>query len=228
MLLRNRQSLKLQIRWNKANTITLILFLTLGFLTVLMAMISAEYLPFRTDVGFLILKEEYLPIKPWLIAFFIHVYTSLWVLLAGFTQFSRSFLKKWPPWHRRLGYLYVVNILLVTGPASLLMGFYANGGLTSRVGFVLLALLWLFFTGMALVKAKQKNFTAHRHYMMRSFALTLSALTLRAWKWGIGLVVEMPPMDRYRLIAWLGWTLNLAVAEWLIWREVKGAVRRAL
>jgi hypothetical protein len=228
MLLRNRQSLKLQIRWNKANTITLILFLTLGFLTVLMAMISAEYLPFRTDVGFLILKEEYLPIKPWLIAFFIHVYTSLWVLLAGFTQFSRSFLKKWPVWHRRLGYLYVVNILLVTGPASLLMGFYANGGWGSRLGFVLLALLWLYFTGMALVKAKQKNFTAHRHYMMRSYALTLSALSLRAWKWGIGLVVEMPPMDRYRLIAWLGWTLNLAVAEWLIWREVKGAVRRAL
>jgi uncharacterized membrane protein len=203
----------------KANYTTIILFISLAFFTVLMAQITVNYLPYRIDAGFLQIKTDYIDIDHWRLAFFIHVYTSIWVLLAGFSQFSKRLLKKSPVWHRRLGYIYVVNILLITGPASLVMGFYANGGKYSRLAFVLLALLWLFYTAMALVKAKQKDFKSHRHYMMRSYALTLSAITLRAWKFGISNTIEIAPMDLYRLVAWLGWTVNLAVAEWLIWRR---------
>ncbi|MBC7874073.1 MAG: DUF2306 domain-containing protein, partial [Ferruginibacter sp.] len=117
--------------------------------------------------------------------------------------------------------IYVVDVLLVTGPAGLLMGFYANGGLPSRVAFVTLAVLWIFFTAMALIKAKQKDFKAHRNYMIRSYALTLSALTLRAWKYAITNSFELPPMDVYRSVAWLGWVPNLLFAEWLIWKTRK-------
>ena len=52
--------------------------------------------------------------------------------------------------------------------------------------------------------------------MIRSYALTLSALTLRAWKWGITNSFELPPMDVYRAVAWLGWVPNLLLAEWII------------
>jgi hypothetical protein len=108
--------------------------------------------------------------------------------------------------------------LLITGPAGLLMGFYANGGLPSRIAFVTLALLWIFCTAMALIKARQKNFKEHRYYMIRSYALTLSALTLRAWKYAITNTYELPPMDVYRAVAWLGWVPNILFAEFLIWR----------
>jgi Predicted membrane protein (DUF2306) len=84
-----------------------------------------------------------------------------------------------------------------------------------------LAVLWIYFTAMALVKAKQKNFKAHRNYMIRSYALTLSAITLRAWKYGITNTMTLPPMDVYRVVAWLGWLGNLAIAEWLIFRQKK-------
>jgi hypothetical protein len=119
-----------------------------------------------------------------------------------------------------MGYIYVTDVLLITGPAGLLMGFYANGGLSSRIAFVLLAVLWIYFTAMALIKAKQKDFTAHRNYMIRSYALTLSAITLRAWKYAITNTVELPPMDVYRVVAWVGWGLNLIVAEWVIARKM--------
>jgi uncharacterized membrane protein len=186
-----------------------------------MARITVNYIPYNTDVGFLRIKQQYIGIDHWRIAFFIHVYASLWVLLAGFTQFSRNIQRKNPRLHRIMGYIYVTDVLLVTGPAGLLMGFYANGGLPSRIAFVLLALLWIFFTAMALIKARQKNFKAHRRYMIRSYALTLSALTLRAWKWGITNTagyyhIELSPQDVYRTVAWLGWTLNLLIAEGLI------------
>ena len=181
-----------------------------------MATITVAYLPYNTDVGFLRIKQQFITIDQWRIAFFIHVYASMWVLLAGFTQFSGSLQRNYPRLHRGMGYVYITDVLFITGPAGLLMGFYANGGLSSRIAFVLLAILWIYFTAMALVKAKQKDFTAHRNFMIRSYALTLSAITLRAWKYAITNSVELPPMDVYRVVAWLGWGLNLMVAEWVI------------
>jgi hypothetical protein len=183
-----------------------------------MARITVAYLPYHTDVGFLRIKQQYIDIDHWRIAFFIHVYASIWVLFAGFTQFSRSLQRNNKSLHRAMGYIYVVDVLLITGPAGLIMGFYANGGTLSRIAFVTLAILWIFFTAMALIKAKQKDFKAHRVYMIRSYALTLSALTLRAWKYGITNTMSVPPMDVYRIVAWLGWVGNLLFAEWLIQR----------
>lgn len=184
-----------------------------------MASITLAYIPYNTDVGFLRIKQQYIAIDHWRIAFFIHIYASMWVLFAGFTQFSKRLLRNSPRLHRTLGYIYVTDVLLITGPAGLVMGFYANGGLLSRIAFVSLAVLWMFFTVMALVKAKQKNFKAHRRFMIRSYALTLSALTLRAWKYAITNTVELPPMDVYRVVAWLGWVGNLVAAEWIIRRS---------
>jgi Predicted membrane protein (DUF2306) len=171
----------------------------------------------HTDTAFLQLKQNYLHITEWRIAFYIHVFSSILVLLAGFTQFSQWFRNKYRSLHKKLGYLYVINILMITGPSSLLMGFYANGGLSSRIGFVLLAVLWLGFTAIALYKAIKNDFVAHRIFMIRSFALTLSAITLRIWKVILAATMDIGPMDRYRIIAWLGWVLNLMIAEFIIY-----------
>jgi Predicted membrane protein (DUF2306) len=203
------------------NIISLLALIILAFFSFLMLRILFIYIPIKTDVGFLQLKQAYIHITPWRIAFFTHVFSSILVLLAGFTQFSKTILKRYPTWHRNLGYIYVVNILVVTGPAGLLMSFYANGGVSSQIGFVLLSVLWIFFTAKALYLAIKKRFLAHRIYMIRSFALTLSAITLRCWKVVLANFTDMPPMDRYRLIAWLGWTLNLIIAEYIIYTFIK-------
>ena len=194
-----------------------------------MASITMAYIPYNTDVGFLRIKQQYIDIDHWRTAFFVHVYASMWVLFAGFSQFSKNLLRNNPGLHRTFGYIYVVDVLLITGPAGLVMGFYANGGLPSRIAFVSLALLWIFFTAMALIKSKQKDFKAHRQYMIRSYALTLSAITLRAWKYAITNSFELPPMDVYRSVAWLGWVPNLIFAEFLIrWFKVTKAKKISL
>ena len=188
----------------------------LAFFTFLMAQITVAYLPYNTDVGFLRIKQNYIDIDHWRVAFFVHVYASMWVLLAGFSQFSEHIQSFYPRLHRMFGYIYVTDVLLITGPAGLIMGVYANGGLPSKVSFVTLAILWITFTATALVKAKNGDFAAHRRFMMRSYALTLSAVTLRAWKWAITNSVELPPMDVYRAVAWLGWVPNIIAAEMII------------
>ena len=193
-----------------------LLLLVLGFFTYLMAQITVEYIPYDTDVGFLRIKQDYIDIDHWRIAFFVHVYSSMWALLAGFPQFSSHIQTYYGRVHRTLGYVYVTNVLLITGPSSLVMSFYANGGPTSKIAFALLAIGWITFTAIALIKAKNGDFVAHRNWMIRSYALTLSALTLRAWKWSITNTVELPPMDVYRAVAWLGWVPNFLIAELLI------------
>ncbi len=185
-----------------------------------MAEITMQYIPYNTDVGFLRIKQHYLHHYFWRSAFFTHVYCSMLVLFAGFTQFSAELLKRYPKLHRSMGYLYVINILLVTGPAGLVMGFYANGGIYARIGFVLLAILWWGFTFMALQKARQKKWQQHRAFMIRSFALTLSALTLRCWKVVLNNLFDLSPNESTIAIVWLGWGLNLLVAEWYIQKFV--------
>ena len=57
--------------------------------------------------------------------------------------------------------------------------------------------------------------------MIRSYALTLSALSLPMWKVLFAEFSNIGPMDRYRIIAWLGWGLNLLIAEFIIMQQVK-------
>ena len=205
----------------RKNILKVFLLALLAFFSFLMLRIIFLYIPIQNDVAFLQLKQSYIHITEWRIAFFVHVFSSMLALLAGFTQFSKWLLKQKPKLHRAIGYSYVVNILMVTGPAGLLMSFYANGGIPSRIAFVLLSVLWISFTAIALYKALKKDFTAHRIFMIRSYALTLSAITLRVWKVLLANYTDVPPLDRYRIIAWLGWTLNLLLAECIIYYYIR-------
>lgn len=208
-----------------SKVIYVLLQVLLLYFTWLMAMITLNYIPYNTDVGFLRIKQQYIDIDYWRIAFFIHVYASMWVLVAGFIQFSNRIMKNLPRLHRIIGYIYIIDILFITGPAGLIMAFYANGGISSRIAFVFLALLWIMFTGIAWYYAKKGNFTEHRKYMIRSYALTLSAITLRAWKYAITNLYHIndswtfPPMDVYRFVAWSGWVINIIIAEYIIRRQ---------
>lgn len=188
----------------------------LAYFSFLMLRITLQYIPVQTDVAFLQIKQSYIGISAWFTCFYVHVYTSMFALMAGFTQFYGRWTRRYRSLHRSMGYIYIITVVVVSGPASLVMGWYANGGWSSRLGFLLLGLLWIFFTAMAWRKAAQGNFSAHRRYMIRSYALTLSAITLRAWKAGIIYVFHPGPVDAYRIVAWLGWVGNLLIAEWLI------------
>ncbi|HAP61483.1 MAG TPA: hypothetical protein DCR93_18955 [Cytophagales bacterium] len=185
----------------------------LAFFTVLMVRITLPYLAFEDHVAFLRIKQWVIENQFWKGAFYTHVLTSCFCLLAGFTHFNRPLLSKVPQAHRSLGYLYIITILLFAAPSGLIMGWYANGGWTSQTAFILLSLLWWWFTFQAFRLARLGNFSAHRRMMVRSYALTLSAVTLRAWKFVIAATLRPHPMDMYMVVAWLGWVPNLLVVE---------------
>jgi uncharacterized membrane protein len=192
-----------------------------AFFVFLMLKITLQYVPFNWNTAFLMIKKDYINIPLFRVAFLMHVFSSLFVLAAGFTQFSKHLRDIRPNLHRWMGKIYVLITLLFAGPSDLILGIYANGGISSKIGFCLLAVLWVTFTWLAFIKIRQGDVLSHREWMLRSFALALSAITLRAWKYMIVFTIHPKPMDVYRVVAWLGWTLNLVLVEIFILKFIK-------
>lgn len=190
-----------------------------AYLSYLMALITLQYLPISTDIAFLRIKQDYIGMTHYRVAFFIHVFTSIFVLLAGFTQFSTYLRCQYYRIHQWSGWLYTVVVLLFAAPSGFIIGIYANGGIPSQIAFCLLAVLWFAFTAIAISSLLKKNIIRHQNFMIRSFALALSALTLRAWKYVLVAIFHPKPMDVYMVIAWLGWVLNLLIAEIIIFKK---------
>lgn len=203
--------------------IKIIPYVLLLVFTLLMIRITLPYLSLETDVKFLRIKQWVVHNPYWKAAFFIHVLSSIFLLIAGFTQFYDP-LRKFSTVHRMVGKVYIVIIVFLSGPAGFVMALYANGGTPSKVAFSILSILWIFFTAKAWIEIRKGNYIDHGNFMLRSYALTLSALTLRAWKYIIVLIFHPHPMDGYMIVAWLGWIPNLLVAEWLITRKTAAKI----
>ena len=189
------------------------------FFSLLMLRLTLPYLSFKIDVAFLATKQSIIHLEHWRYAFYTHVFTSVFVLLLGVVQFIPTLAYKYKKVHRAIGLAYMAIVVLLSGPAGLIMGIYANGGLYAKISFVILSVLWIGFTAIAYAKAILGNIEKHKAYMVRSYALTLSAITLRIYAYIIPGLVHMQGKDEYVLIAWLSWVPNLLIAELLIWRK---------
>ncbi|MGG5209285.1 DUF2306 domain-containing protein [Chryseobacterium sp. MIQD13] len=197
----------------------ILLIIGFAYFFWLMLKITLEYIPFNPEVSFLMIKQTEVVKRPeYLTFFYTHVYTSIFVLLSGFLAILRKDfgLKNF---HRNTGKVYIFLILILAAPSGIYMGFFANGGFFSKISFVILGLLWWFSTYKAYQSARQKRFKEHKQWMWRSFAFTLSALTLRIWKVIIVYLFHPNPMDVYQIIAWLGWIPNILLIEYLITKK---------
>ncbi|WP_348725671.1 DUF2306 domain-containing protein [Tenacibaculum sp. 190524A05c] len=187
-------------------------YLIMLYFTYLMVLITLQYIPIDFDVAFLRIKQEEIQYKHYQIAFFIHVYTSMIVLVVGLFQFSNYLRTNYLKLHKFLGRIYVVLILLFSSTSGLVMGYYANGGIYSKVSFCLLSILWFYYTFISLTSIKDKKILLHKQYTLRSFALTLSAISLRLFKFLIVYFFSTPPMTTYKIVAW-SWIINLLLVE---------------
>ena len=98
--------------FSKSIVFSFILFVSYAFFFYLMYSITMQYIPIKNDAAFLLIKQDYIRLLHYRIAFFTHVFSSIFVLLAGFTQFSSRIRKKYPFIHKKMGWVYIVVILL--------------------------------------------------------------------------------------------------------------------
>lgn len=157
----------------------------------------------------------------WRTAFFTHIFLGGIALLSGMTQFSTRLRNRHLARHRLLGKIYVVACL-TSGLAGLYIAQFATGGWIARLGFTLLALFWIITTWTAWRRILLRDTDAHQRWMIRSYALTFAAVTLRLWIPLMTGVFSMDFIPAYQIIAWLCWVPNLLVAEWIIQQYASG------
>src|SRR5687768_10726016 len=88
-----------------------------------MVQLSLPYVSLQKNVDFLLTKQKVYHIDYWRLSFYLHVFTGVLVLPAGFTQFYPRFFSRGR--HRKLGMLYLYTVLVVGAPTGFLMGLHA-------------------------------------------------------------------------------------------------------
>ena len=178
---------------------------------------TLPYYTFEKGIHFLTTKSDDTNDSPvFRTGFYVHITTSLLVLVAGLLQFLPWLARRGPALHRRLGKVYIIGILALAAPSGLILARFANGGLTAQVGFTLQCVVWWLCTWRAYQAARQRQWSLHVDWMLRSYAVTLAALALRGESYVMYYVFETKPIETYLTVTWLSWVGNLVLVEILL------------
>ncbi len=201
--------------------------LTMSFAVLLFAMTS-RYFSFASDIHFLRVKQDVVHDLIWRSAFYLHIAAGMLAIVIGPLQLLPQLRQKMRAAHRLLGKVYITAILVVGAPTGFYMALYADGGPWAATGFALMSALWFYLTWMAFSFARERKFTEHSQWMIRSYALTFSAVTLRLFVPVSSLVFQLPPDRIVVLSAWVSWIINIVLAEFLIIADRRFKLRIAL
>lgn len=197
--------------------LNVVAFTAIAYASYLLILLSLPFIHFEPEVDFLATKQLIYHIRPWRVSFYVHVFSSPFVIIAGLLQFSRWIMYNAPKIHRISGYIYILILLFISGPAAFIMSLYANGGYIAQVSFVTLSILWLIFTFFAYKKIRNHDYIGHVKWNIRSFSLTLAAVSLRFYAYLFDVFnVNLGPRETYIVIAYISWIPNLIFAELLI------------
>lgn len=188
----------------------LLLFFLIGLTIILLFFIN--YIPPNFTRGFLKGKELIFN-KGYSIPFYMHIFGGVMALLSGIILFIYDFQYKVPRFHRILGRIYVVSVLVFGAVGGFLMSLFAKGGYISILGFAILGILWFYFTFKAFYYAKNKDVSNHNKMITRSFLLTLAAPILRLELFVNNHWQLMDSTVFYAITAWISWLPQLVVYE---------------
>jgi Predicted membrane protein (DUF2306) len=186
--------------------------------TGIMVMKIIPYMTFERAINFLGTKPDaVLDRNYFMTAFYIHITSSVVVMGGGVFQFFTSILQHFPRFHRTLGQIYIGSILLLAAPSGLVIASFANGGLAAKVGFSLQCVVWWVTTYLAWHEIMKGNFRKHSEMMLRSYAVTLAAMSLRTESYIMVYIFGTKPIETYLTVTWLSWVGNLLMIELLIY-----------
>ena len=160
----------------------------------------------------------------------LHIVSATLFAILGAFQFVNSFRRRMPGWHRAAGRLLVLCGLLVGLSGLWMTLFYPRADGT---GDLLYAFRLLFGSAMVVsivlgfLAIRKRDFAGHRAWMMRGYAIGLTAGTQALTQLVGGLIIGPPTALSGALLIGAGWVINLAVAEWAIRRRSAPPARTA-
>lgn len=221
------------VRWTRASlavtvTAAACILVTLVFVT--------PYLTLDPDASRVELRPDAAPHFPALV---VHAATGGIALLTGPLQFIGR-LRRRGAWHRWIGRVYLFAGVLPSALAGIVAALLTSSGPVSTVAFLALDFFWITTALFAYRAARTRRYAEHRRWMLRNFALTLAAVTLRIWL-NLLVVVQLPWLDSvyngdferlfdtaYAITHWVSWVPNLLLAEVYLAREARRSRTAAL
>jgi uncharacterized membrane protein len=196
----------------QAKIFSLVILLFVGFLIIVKSLgfyspdFSRGYLSNKKDIfdGFF----KY--------GLYAHIASVPFIFLIGTAQIFFRYEFKKGKLHAALGKIYVYLILFISAPGAFIMSFYAFGGALSKASFFILTLLWFWFTFQGFMKGRKKDFSSHQQFMVRSYVLTLSAITLRIISFVFIHFFDFHGELAYTLVAWLSWLPFILLTELIL------------
>lgn len=161
----------------------------------------------------------------------VHALPSSLALLIGPFQFVTRIRVRYPKAHRISGQVYMVSIVLGS-IAALFAATYSVSGFSVQVAFYILTAAWLYTLYQAYTTIRRGEVQLHRVWMIRNYALTFAAVTLRIYLMtGLALQENFFPSlsfdDVYHASAWASFLVNALVAEYfIVQRTLKPLARR--
>lgn len=192
-----------------------IYWIVISILSILIGLYPVAY--FLGDSKFGLLGGKSVAILSsflWNIAFYAHIILGGLALFIGWVQFNQKLRKKHIRLHRIIGVIYVISVL-ISGISGVYVGFFAEGGLISALGFVLLGIVWVSTTVFAFIAVKNREIELHEKLMTYSYASCFAAVTLRLW---LPLLVALfgEFIISFQIVAWLCWVPNLIVVYFVL------------
>jgi uncharacterized membrane protein len=144
---------------------------------------------------------------------FVHIIPgALFVILAPL-QFIPKIRSRYLRFHRWSGRI-LVALGLVIGISALIMSFTSSiGGANETAATTVFAILFL----VALIKGfyhiRRREVALHREWMIRMFAIALAIATVRPIVALFFIFSKLSPHEFFGIAFWLGFTIQLLVAE---------------
>ncbi len=174
------------------------------------------YMPPNFNAGFLMDRERYF-FGSYQWAFYAHITSGPLSLVLGMMLLSERTRRHFPTWHRVLGRIQTVNVLLLVTPSGLWMAGYAETGFVAGFGFGTLAIVTGCCMAFGWRAAVQRRFPSHQRWMERCFALLCSAVVLR-FIGGSATLLQVAWPWLYPISAWASWLVPLIGYE--VYRRV--------
>ncbi|MBI3510497.1 MAG: DUF2306 domain-containing protein [Bacteroidetes bacterium] len=194
-------------------------------LSLLLVVNTIPYFTFKTDFSFLRDRTVLYNKWVWRWSFYIHIAAGAFCILTALLQFSSWILHKRKKIHTVAGKIYVFVVLLLGAPSGFYMTFFAEGGPAERICFMCMAVFWFFTTYKGFVTAAyQKNYLAHKFWMMRSYAMVLTAVTFRVYHI-IFHHAGMEEFTNYSVSLWISVIGNALVAEAIIFFQARNYLK---
>jgi hypothetical protein len=197
------------ITWSRV--LVILAAVLIGKTTVSVLIEYRDYLPPDFDSDFLRGRESYFwGAYGW--SFYTHLISGPVSLILGTILISERFRAWAPKWHRRLGRIQGLCVLLLVAPSGLWMARYAMTGAVAGAGLGALAIATAACVALGWRAAVRRRFADHRRWMWRTFLLLCSAVVIRLIG-GLATVTGFDALWLYPASTWLSWLAPLAVYE---------------